>query len=75
MEKREVIEAVAQYELEKRQTYYPDCGAPICFDAAGKSYANKAVTKSEFEKRQTYYPDCGAPICFDAAGKAYENEA
>lgn len=42
MEKREVIEAVAQYELEKRQTYYPDCGAPICFDAAGKAYENEA---------------------------------
>ena len=68
--------------MNKRQTYYPDCGAPICFDEAGTAYENKqkrdvtdAVAEDALNKRQTYYPDCGAPICFDAAGKAYVNKA
>ena len=63
---------VAGGEVDKRQTYYPDCGAPICFDAAGVAYKNKrdvvdTVAEAELDKRQTYYPDCGAPICFDSA--------
>ena len=67
--------------LDKRQTYYPDCGAPICFDAAGVPYKNKrdvvdTIAEAELDKRQTYYPDCGAPICFDDVGPSpYVNMA
>ncbi len=72
---------IAGDALDKPQTYYPDCGAPICFDESGKAYENKAkrdvadaVAEDELAKRQTYYPDCGAPICFDEAGESYKNK-
>ena len=69
--------------MAKRQTYYPDCGAPICFDVAGMAYKNKekrdvadVVAEDGLAKRYNpkYYPDCGAPICFDAVGRAHENK-